>query len=114
MRARIAVSPLGTLQARREGDAVQQLRIGSSWDQIMTTGPKRTLNATCGLSVNITLGAEFSPVKAGRGILRTQGPANQRCRLLVHRSIRPMSSAEFPRRTRASSLVIRILHIRGS
>jgi hypothetical protein len=65
MRARIAVSPLGTLQARREGDAVQQLRIGSSWDQIMTTGPKRTLNATCGLSVNITLGAEFSPVKAG-------------------------------------------------
>jgi hypothetical protein len=40
-----------------------------------------------------TLEAEFSPVKVGRGILQIQGPANKRCRLLVHRSIRPMSSA---------------------
>ena len=56
----------------------------------------RTLKDTCGLSVNIMLRAEFSPVKAASRILQAQGPASKRRRVLVHRSIRPMSSAEIP------------------
>ena len=46
------------------------------------------------------LRAEFSPVKAGTwGFWQTQGPAAKRRRVLAHRSIRLMSSAEIPRRT---------------
>ncbi len=74
----------------------------------------RTLKDTCGLSVNITLRAEFNPVKARTwGYRPKDQPTSDVLLVLVHRSIRPMSSAEIPRRTR-SPLVIWILYTGGS